>query len=109
MEKVVSCPDPPLHGGRDLGTRRLRGLGPELAKLVSYPDYLSPIGVRNVVRERDELLSCPGSKFCPWPSDSPPEFEGELQDFSGTSQWLKVGSKMLRREVASDHNPTFKR
>ena len=50
----------------------------------------------------------PRSKFCPRharPGDSPPEFDGELQDFSGTSQWLKVGSKMLRREVASDHNP----
>ena len=37
----------------------------------------------------------------------PAEYEGELQDFSGTSQWMKVGSKMLRREVASDHNPTL--
>ena len=49
----------------------------------------------------------PRSKFCPRLGDSPLEFEGELQDFSGTSQWLKVGSKMLRREVASDHNPTL--
>ena len=50
--------------------------------------------------------ACTRSKFCSR-LDSPPEFGGELQDFSGSSQWLKVGSIMLRREVASGHNLTL--